>query len=69
MRRALFAALLPAVVAIIPGALLVSLGVVLVMRLRERNRVRVLAPHARLIHTPRVTLLSFAPRRRSWVRA
>jgi hypothetical protein len=69
MRRALIAVLLPAAVAIIPGALFGGIGIALYMRLRERNRVQVLAPHTTIVGTPRVTLLSFAPRRRPWVRA
>lgn len=69
MRRLFLAVAIPAVIAIVPGALLVGAGIALYLRLRERNRVQVLAPHVRLIHTPRVTLLSFAPRRRPWVRA
>lgn len=69
MKRLFLAVAIPAVVAAVPGALVIGVVVALYLRLRDRNRVQEIAPHSRMIHTPRVTLLSFPPRRQPWVRA
>lgn len=70
MRRLLLTVAVPLAIAIVPGALLVGAGIALYLRLRERNRVTVIFELASFeVRTPRVTLLSFAPRRRPWVRA
>lgn len=70
MRRLLLVVALPAVVAIVPGAMFIGLGVALYLRLRERNRVTVIFEVSSYeVHTRGVTLLSFPPRRQPWVRA
>lgn len=69
VRRLILAVAIPVVVAAVPGTLVVGVIVLIARRLLDRNRVQLRQVHSFEVHSPRVTLLSFPPRRQPWVRA